>query len=106
MKVEGGRMTIRHTGIALLLTGLLVVVAACGDDAASVGPTLVVAASTTGALAGLRRRDGEVQWTLRLGEPVMSAPVLANGWLYVTTTRGRVFGVDLRDASSPNAPAD
>jgi len=41
MKVEGGRMTIRHTGIALLLTGLLVVVAACGDDAASVGPTLV-----------------------------------------------------------------
>jgi len=72
----------------------------------AVGPTLVVAASTTGDLAGLRRRDGEVQWTLRLGEPVMSAPVLANGWLYVTTTRGRVFGVDLRDASSPNAPAD
>lgn len=72
----------------------------------AVHDALVVAASTRGDLAGLRRRDGEVQWTLRLGDPVMTGPILHDGWLYVTTTTGRVFGVDLLETEGFGSTLD
>ncbi len=72
----------------------------------AVQDVLVVAASTRGDITGLRRRDGEVQWTLRLGEPVRAAPVLHGGWMYVTTASGIIFGVDLGETTSSGITLD
>ncbi|MFH1529142.1 MAG: PQQ-binding-like beta-propeller repeat protein [Pseudomonadota bacterium] len=72
----------------------------------ALSPTSVITASTRGDLAALQRQDGEVQWTLRLGEPVTSSPILKDGWLYVTTSRGRVFGVDLHEPADLDATPD
>jgi len=65
--------------------------------APAISGDLLVAASDKGDLAGLSRSGGEVLWTLRLGEPMADGPVLADGWVYVATRSGRIFGVDLSE---------
>jgi outer membrane protein assembly factor BamB len=55
----------------------------------------VFVADTSGQLLAVSRRDGKVQWTVKLpGSPNWSGPTLAGGTLWLASDKGRLVGVD------------
>jgi Ca-activated chloride channel family protein len=41
---------------------------------------------------------GTTIWAYDVGEPVVFQPIVANGWVYVSTSRGHVIGLEIGDA--------
>lgn len=52
-----------------------------------------------GELYGLDIDTGLTAWAYDVGEPITSQPTIANGWVYASTTRGGVVGIEVGDAS-------
>ncbi len=61
---------------------------------AVVGSQLVVG-TRGGDLFGLDIDSGQTTWALRVGEPIGAQPAVANGWVYVSTARGKVIGLEI-----------
>jgi Ca-activated chloride channel family protein len=62
------------------------------------GPQVVVA-SRTGAIFGLDVDTGYTLWAYDLGKKVVAEPIVAEGWVYATTTDGTVIALQVADAS-------
>jgi outer membrane protein assembly factor BamB len=62
------------------------------------GPQVVLA-TRDGKLFGLDVDTGYTLWSYDLGRPVIAQPVVAKGWVYVTTTDGTVVGLEVADAT-------
>ena len=55
----------------------------------------VFVVDTTGQLMAITRRDGKIQWTVKLpGTNTWSGPVLAGNRLWLTSNKGTLVGVD------------
>ncbi len=65
---------------------------------AVVGSQLVVG-TRGGDVFGLDIDSGQTTWAVRVGEPIGFQPAVANGWVYVVTTRGKVVGMEIGDRS-------
>lgn len=65
---------------------------------AVVGSQLVVG-TRGGDLFGLDIDSGQTTWALRVGEPIGFQPAVARGWVYVSTMRGKVIGLEVGDAA-------
>lgn len=63
---------------------------------AVVGSQLVVG-TRGGDVFGLDIDSGQTTWAVRVGEPIGFQPAVANGWVYVVTTRGKVVGMEIGD---------
>lgn len=63
---------------------------------AVVGSQLVVG-TRGGDLFGLDIDSGQTTWAVRVGEPIAFQPAVANGWVYVSTARGKVLGLEIGD---------
>ena len=61
---------------------------------AVVGGQLVVG-TRSGDVFGLDIDSGQTTWAVRVGEPIAQQPAVADGWVYVATTRGKVVGVEV-----------
>jgi outer membrane protein assembly factor BamB len=57
----------------------------------------VFVGSLSGELRCLSSSSGEVLWNAKLGEPILHPPVVANGRIYVSTTKGSVFALNTGD---------
>ncbi len=60
------------------------------------GSTIVVA-TRSGKVFGLDVDTGYTQWSYDLGHHVIAEPVIAKGWVYVTTDDGYVIGLHVAD---------
>jgi len=63
---------------------------------AVVGGQLVVG-TRDGELVGMDVDTGLTTFAYRIGEPIAFQPIVANGWVYATTTRGRVVALEVAD---------
>jgi outer membrane protein assembly factor BamB len=55
----------------------------------------VFVVDTTGQLMAITRRDGKIQWTVKLpGSNTWSGPVLAGNRLWLASNKGQLVGVD------------
>lgn len=52
-----------------------------------------------GELFGLDIDTGLTAWAYDVGEPITSQPTVAGGWVYASTTRGGVVGIEVGDRS-------
>lgn len=52
-----------------------------------------------GVLFGLDVDTGMTTWAYRVGEPIAAQPTVAHGWVYATTTRGGLVGLQVSDVS-------
>jgi len=59
----------------------------------------VVVAMRDGKLFGLDVDTGYTQWSYDLGHRVIAEPIVAKGWVYVTTADGYVIGLHIADAT-------
>ncbi|MEV7618138.1 serine/threonine-protein kinase [Streptomyces sp. NPDC089799] len=85
VRVDQGDRTVRRTALAVPLQ----------DAEAAVGPDgLVYAAGTTGTLVAVGP-DGE-SWRLQTGASLVSAPVFADGRVFLLAMDGRLLAVDAR----------
>lgn len=50
-----------------------------------------------GAVFGLDIDTGMTAWAYQVGEPISAQPTVAHGWVYATTTRGGVVGLEVSD---------
>ncbi len=62
------------------------------------GPQVVVA-SRKGRVVGLDIDTGYTLWAYDLDQPIVAEPIVARGWVYVTTKNGRVIGLQVGDSS-------
>lgn len=88
---HGGRMvaTVASSGERLWSLNLP------GTQAPYVVGDSVFVVDTTGQLMALNRRDGKVQWTVKLpNSNTWAGPVLANGTLWLASKDGQLVGVD------------
>ena len=60
------------------------------------GPQVVLA-TRDGKLFGLDVDTGYTLWSYDLGRPVVAQPIVAKGWVYVTTVDGTILGLDVAD---------
>jgi Ca-activated chloride channel family protein len=65
----------------------------------AVAGSQVVVASRKGELYGLDIDTGYTLWAYSIGRPVVAQPVVAKGWVYATTTDGRVIGLQVGDTT-------
>ena len=66
-------------------------------DAGAAGPEqLVLVGDDDGVLSALVATTGVVRWTYRARGPIHTQPVLHGGLLYITSSEGRVYGLDAR----------
>ncbi len=63
---------------------------------AVVGGTLVVG-TRGGEVFGVDVDTGLTTFAWKIGEPIGFQPIVANGWVYVTTATGRVVGLEVGD---------
>jgi len=63
---------------------------------AIVGGTAVVG-TRTGELYGIDIDTGLATFAVRIGEPIAWQPIVAKGFVYVTTTHGRLVGLEVSD---------
>lgn len=59
----------------------------------------LVVASRGGEVYGVDAASGRTRWAYALGAPLQSQPIVAHGWVYLTTSDGRVIGLEAGDAS-------
>lgn len=59
----------------------------------------LVFGTQSGAVFGLDIDTGMTAWAYDVGEPISAQPTVAHGWVYATTTRGGVVGLEVSDAS-------
>ncbi|MCB9597223.1 MAG: PQQ-binding-like beta-propeller repeat protein [Sandaracinaceae bacterium] len=52
-----------------------------------------------GVLFGLDIDTGMTAWAYDVGEPIASQPTIGHGWVYASTTRGGVVGLEVSDVS-------
>lgn len=52
-----------------------------------------------GVLFGLDIDTGMTTWAYDVGEPIAAQPTIAHGWVYATTTRGGLVGLEVSDVS-------
>ncbi len=62
------------------------------------GPQVVVA-TRRGQVIGLDIDTGYTVWAYDIGVPVRAQPIVARGWVYLTTTRGAVVALQVADPS-------
>ena len=62
------------------------------------GPQVVLA-TRDGKLFGLDVDTGYTLWSYDVGHPVVAQPIVAKGWVYVTTIDGTIVGLDVADAT-------
>ena len=72
-------------------------------DAQAVSPpavvgSLLVFGTIDGQLFASDIDTGMTVWAYEIGEPIVFQPTVAQGWVYVTTGRGNVIGLELGDA--------
>jgi Ca-activated chloride channel homolog len=60
------------------------------------GPQVVLA-TRDGKLFGLDVDTGYTLWSYDVGSPVVAQPIVAKGWVYVTTIDGTILGLDVAD---------
>jgi Ca-activated chloride channel family protein len=65
--------------------------------AVAVAGPAVVFATRDGKLFGLDVDTGYTLWSYDLGTAVVAQPIIAKGWIYVSTVDGRVIGLGLAD---------
>jgi Ca-activated chloride channel family protein len=75
-----------------------------GADAQAISPPAVVNGvlffgTVDGHVYGTDVDTGMTLFAWDVGEPVMFQPIVAQGWLYVTTGKGHVVGLELGDAA-------
>lgn len=63
---------------------------------AVVGPA-VAFATRDGKLFGLDADTGATLWSFDLAVPIIAQPIIARGWLYASTTDGRVVALEVAD---------
>jgi Ca-activated chloride channel family protein len=71
-------------------------------DAQAVSPPAVVGGqmffgTVDGHLYAVDVDTGMTTWAYDVGEPVVYQPIVAQGWLYATTAKGRVLGLQIGD---------
>jgi Ca-activated chloride channel family protein len=59
----------------------------------------VVASTRDGRLFGLDVDTGYTVWAYDLDHDIVAQPIIARGWVYVTTKRGQVIGLQVGDAT-------
>jgi outer membrane protein assembly factor BamB len=65
--------------------------------AGAVGPeSLVLVGDDDGVLSAIVAATGAVRWTYRARGPIHTQPVVHGGLVYITSSEGRVYGLDLR----------
>jgi outer membrane protein assembly factor BamB len=62
------------------------------------GPQVVLA-TRDGKLFGLDVDTGYTLWSYDVGHPVVAQPIVAKGWVYVTTIDGTIVGLDVADTT-------
>jgi outer membrane protein assembly factor BamB len=67
--------------------------------AVAVAGPQVVASTRDGRLFGLDVDTGYTLWAYDLDEDIVAQPIIARGWVYVTTRSGRVIGLEVGDAT-------
>jgi outer membrane protein assembly factor BamB len=60
-----------------------------------VAGSLVMVVTRAGEFVALDKSTGEQRMGFAFGTPVTAQPVVANGWMYVSTARGQVLAFDL-----------
>ena len=73
------------------------------EDAQALSPPAVVGSllifgTVDGLLLATDVDTGMTVWAYDVGEPVMFQPIVAQGWVYLSTGRGNVIGLELGDA--------
>jgi len=66
-------------------------------SAPAVAGSLLVFGTSSGELYGLDIDTGLTAWAYDVGEPIAAQPTIAHGWVYATTTRGGLVGVQVAD---------
>lgn len=62
-----------------------------------IGPEpMVLVGDDDGVLSALEAATGSLVWTYRARGPIHTQPVVHGGLLYITSSEGRVYGLDLR----------
>ncbi|MGE3628752.1 MAG: PQQ-binding-like beta-propeller repeat protein [Sandaracinaceae bacterium] len=59
----------------------------------------LVFGTEAGTIFGLDIDTGMTAWAYDVGEPISAQPTAAHGWVYATTTRGSVLGLEVSDAT-------
>jgi Ca-activated chloride channel family protein len=59
----------------------------------------VVVSTRDGAIFGLDVDTGYTLWAYDLGKKIVAEPVIADGWVYATTTDGTVVALQVADSS-------
>jgi Ca-activated chloride channel family protein len=62
------------------------------------GPQVVVS-TRGGELFGLDVDTGYTLWAYDLGKPIVAQPIVADGWVYASTTDGTVIALEVADSS-------
>ena len=63
----------------------------------AVGPEAVVlVGDDDGVLSAIEAQTGAMRWTYRARGPIHTQPVLSGGLVYITSSEGRVYGLDVR----------
>jgi outer membrane protein assembly factor BamB len=62
--------------------------------------SLVLVASRDGKVIALDRETGVQKLGFDFDAPIASQPIVADGWMYVTTTRGQILGFELGNPST------
>ncbi|MDQ3036933.1 MAG: PQQ-binding-like beta-propeller repeat protein, partial [Myxococcota bacterium] len=60
--------------------------------------SLLIFGTVDGQLVASDIDTGMTVWAYELGEPIVFQPIVAQGWVYVTTARGNVIGLEVGDA--------
>ncbi|MEI8259171.1 MAG: PQQ-binding-like beta-propeller repeat protein, partial [Deltaproteobacteria bacterium] len=74
-------------------------IAARGMTSPSVVGGQLVVGTHDGKLFGIDIDTGATTWAYDVGEPIAFQPAVANGWVYATTSRGKVIGLEVGDRS-------
>jgi Ca-activated chloride channel family protein len=65
--------------------------------AVAVAGPAVAFATRDGKLFGLDADTGATLWSFDLGVPIVAQPIIARGWIYASTTDGRVVALEVAD---------
>ncbi|AKF09073.1 VIT domain-containing protein [Sandaracinus amylolyticus] len=60
--------------------------------------SLLVFGTVDGQLVATDVDTGMTIWAYEIGEPIVFQPIVAQGWVYATTARGNVIGLEVGDA--------
>ena len=63
----------------------------------AVAGSQLVFGTSDGVLYGLDIDTGMTTWAYSVGEPISAQPTVANGWVYASTTRGGLVGIEVSD---------